>query len=53
MKFKSFNLVKMCLMMKIKFFAKKYCIKFLFRKHYFSRSTPQEKEGSGSIVPLN
>jgi hypothetical protein len=36
MKFKNFNLVKISLMMKIKFLAKKCCIKILFCKHYFS-----------------
>ena len=36
MKFKSFKIVKICWMIKIKFFARKFCIKILFCNHYFS-----------------
>ncbi len=57
MKFKSFNRVKICLRIKIKYFAKKYCIKILFCKHYFISGAlhlyeKREGSGSGSIVPL-
>jgi hypothetical protein len=36
MKFKSFKTVKICLMIKIKFLARKIFVKIFFCYHYFS-----------------
>ncbi len=45
MKFKSFKIVKICLMIKIKFLARKFFIKILFCNHYFN---PLSSEMCGS-----
>jgi hypothetical protein len=53
MKFKSFNLVKICLMMKIKVLLKNIVLKFYFASIISAAQHLYEKrEGSGSKVPL-
>jgi hypothetical protein len=36
MKFKSFKILKICSVIKIKFLSKNFCINILFCNHYFS-----------------
>jgi hypothetical protein len=45
MNFISFKIVNKCLMIKIKFLARKFCIKILFRNHYVNPLSTFIKKG--------
>ncbi len=52
-KFKSFKIVKICLMIKSNFSQENFCIKILFWNYYLFQSAQRKRKGFGSVPVIN